>query len=151
MTPERRKRLSIDVLARKKPVTDLSKENGVSRKFLYKQAAEADEALTRTFETKEKDEDVLFYIPVTKAWVKRTIVALILICHASFRNAAEFMNDVIGHKISVGTVHNIVNEVVPVARCINDSYPNFTTQPPLNPYFHPSNNHNYLISIYRDR
>jgi hypothetical protein len=122
MAPERRKRLAVNVLSQKEPVTDMAEENGVSRKFLYKQAEKADDALTQAFETEEKEKDVLFYIPVTKAWIKGVIVSLVLICHASLRNAVEFFNDVIGYQTSVGTVHSIIKEMVPIARHINEAY-----------------------------
>ena len=41
--PNQRKLLALDVLQRTQPVSHLAQDNGISRKFLYQQAAEASE------------------------------------------------------------------------------------------------------------
>ena len=41
--PNRRKQLALEVLQRTQPVSHLAQDNGVSRKFLYQQAAKASE------------------------------------------------------------------------------------------------------------
>jgi hypothetical protein len=45
LAPAQRASLSVEVLARKEPVTRLAQRSGVSRKFLYQQAHKASEAL----------------------------------------------------------------------------------------------------------
>ena len=45
------------------------------------------------------DDDVLFYLPVTKAWIHQVALSLTLICHSSYRGVVEFMR---GHS---GRVH----------------------------------------------
>ena len=65
---------------------------------------------------------VLFYLPVTKAWLRQLVLALVLICHSSFRGVVELLRDVFDYRLSVGTVHNIVHSAVTDARTINQQY-----------------------------
>lgn len=117
--PEERKRLSLQVLARTEPVTSLSAKNGVSRKFLYHQAEKAEEALDEAFAPSLADDEVLFYFPVTKKWIRQFVLALVLICHSSFRGVMELLRDLFDYPISLGSVHNIVKEATEKAREIN--------------------------------
>jgi hypothetical protein len=123
LSPDQRKDLAIQMITGNESVTELSKQNGVSRKFLYKQAEKAHEAIDLAFCEKEDEgeEKVLFHIPVTKSWLRQVVLALVLICHSSYRGVAQFFRSILDTSVSVGTVHNIVKEVVPKARQINDS------------------------------
>jgi len=107
------------VLARKEPVIRIAERNDVSRKFLYHQAAKADSALNKVFESKAGADDVLFYLPVTKSWLWQFVLALILICRSSIRGVVELLRDLFQVRISVGTVHNITRTCVEKARTIN--------------------------------
>ena len=68
---------------------------------------------------KPKDEDVLFYLPVTKAWLRQLVLALVLVCHAPYRAVVELFRDLLDWGISLGTVHNIVRSAVEPARAIS--------------------------------
>ena len=39
------------------------------------------------------DNKVLFYLPVTKAWLRQLVLALILICHSSLRGVVALLRD----------------------------------------------------------
>lgn len=119
---EERAQLSIQVLSRTEPVSELAKRHQVSRKFLYQQADKASEAIQEAFKSQSKDEEVMFYLPVTKAWLKQVVLGLILLCHSSFRGVVEFFRDLFDLPLSVGTVHNIVEEAIPQAQKINALY-----------------------------
>ena len=54
-----RQSLAIKVLARTQPVSELARQEGVSRKFLYRQAEKACEALEDAFFTETDDHKVL--------------------------------------------------------------------------------------------
>src|SRR6516225_3182781 len=98
-------------------------EHPVSHKFVYQQAAKAEQALDHAFTTPDADVDrVLFHLPVTKAWLQQLTLGLILICHSSYRGVVELYRDLFDSALSVGTVHNFVHRVVPLARRRNDSY-----------------------------
>jgi len=72
----------------------LAQNYGVSRKFLYQQAAKASDALDDVFMPSADDQKVLFYLPVTKNWIRQFVLALVLICHSSFRGVVEILEDV---------------------------------------------------------
>ncbi|MCP4396320.1 MAG: hypothetical protein GY801_03280 [bacterium] len=108
-------------MAHTEPVTNVAQQHQVSRKFLYQQAEKADTALETAFAEPANGQKVLFYLPVTKAWIRMCVVALLLICRSSYRGVIEFLRDILDVKMSIGTVHNIVNAVVPHAQGINQA------------------------------
>jgi hypothetical protein len=119
LLPQQRRDLAIQVLAGAQPVAELADQHEVSRKFLYQQAVTARDALTHAFDPEPKDEDVLFHLPVTKAWLRQLVMGLVLICHAPYRAVVELFRDLFDWRISLGTVHNIVRSAVEPARAIS--------------------------------
>jgi transposase-like protein len=79
---EARKNLAIESLSETKTITQLAKREGVSRKYLHLQKKVAIEALDDAFAAKEET-DVLFNLPVTKAWLNQAVLGLTLVCHSS--------------------------------------------------------------------
>ena len=121
--PQQRQDLAIQVLAGAETVSELAREHEVSRKFLYQQVHTAEKALSASLRTlQRRPDDVLFYLPVTKAWLRQLVLALVLICHSSSRGVVELLRDLFDYRISLGTVHNIVHSPVPHARRINQQY-----------------------------
>lgn len=122
LTPPQRQRLALDALTDATPIAQLAQQHRVSRKFIYHQAHKAQQALDDTFTTDRpvRDDRVLFYLPVTKAWVRQFVLALVLIGHSSYRGVTELLRDLFDFHLSVGTVHNIVEQAVAIARPINE-------------------------------
>ncbi|HEY6923351.1 MAG TPA: hypothetical protein VI653_07780 [Steroidobacteraceae bacterium] len=123
--PDQRQELAVKVLARAQPVSDLARELQVSRGFVYRQAHTADKALQRVFAPRagdDGDDAVLFYLPVTRAWLRQLVLALVLICRSSYRGVIAVFRDLFDLRISLGTVHNIIRSAVGPARAINQSY-----------------------------
>jgi len=120
MAPSRRQVLAVAGMARKQPVSDLARENDVSRNFIYDQIEKANRALDAAFHP-EKDDDqrVLFNIPVTKQWIRQVVLSAILDCHSSGRGVKDFIQNVLDSEIAVGTIHNIVMAAVQKARLVN--------------------------------
>ena len=80
MTPPQRRQLALEALARSETVSRLAGEHAVSRKFVYRQAAKAQEALDAVFSPAEgHHQKVLFHLPVTKAWLRQLILGLTLL------------------------------------------------------------------------
>jgi hypothetical protein len=52
--------------------------------------------LDDVFMSAAAEDDVLFELVVTKAWLCQMIVALALICRGSYRGVIEFMRDLLG-------------------------------------------------------
>jgi hypothetical protein len=114
-----RAELAILALARSEPISGLAAQHGVSRKFVYAQKHKARCALDEAFLCAATDEAVLFEIQVTKRWLRRVIVALALMCRSSYLGILEFVRDVLGWPISIGTVHNVLLAAAQQARVIN--------------------------------
>jgi hypothetical protein len=123
MTPPQRRQLALDTLAGIQTVSGLAHEHHVSRNFVYRQAAKAEEALDAAFtaggDGEPGQERVLFYVPVTKSWLRQVALGLTLTCHSSFRGVVEFFGDLLDYPISVGTVHTILQDAVKQARPYN--------------------------------
>ena len=116
-----RKDLALRVLAKTEPVSHIASQHQVSRKFLYQQGHKAEQALEEAFTKSTDEQAVLFYLPVTKAWLFQLILALILICHASYRGIVELFRDLFALSISIGTIHNRVKSAATTAAKINQS------------------------------
>ena len=115
LDPSQRQHLAIAALEGTRPISDLAAEHQVSLEFVYQQADKADQALRSAFDPEVPDNRVLFYLPVTKAWLRQLVLALVLICHCSYRGVIELFRDLFDSSISVGNVHNIVASAVPLA------------------------------------
>jgi hypothetical protein len=121
LSPASRKRLAIEVLSKAKPISHLADQHQVSRKFLYEQRHKADAALDEVFSDAKKEQEVLFYLPVTQTWLFQLILALILICHCSYRGVVELLRDLFDLPISVGTIHNRLQVAAEQAAAIKQS------------------------------
>jgi hypothetical protein len=111
--------LAVQALARQRSLRCLAGEVGVSRNFVYRQADIAQAALDKAFAPQTSNDRVLFHLPVTRAWLRQVALGLILINHSSYRGVVEFCRDLLDVNMSVGTVHNIVQQALGQARAHN--------------------------------
>lgn len=65
-------------------VSDIAQEHNCSRTTVYAQKEKVLSAVNQAFE--EDDSGVLYYIPVTKDFIKQVVLSLFLICQSSYRN-----------------------------------------------------------------
>jgi len=114
-----RKDLAIEALARSETVSDLAARHGVSRKFVYQQTRKAVAALDDAFSPATPDDEALFEVAVTKAWLRQVIVALALIRRSSYRGVVEFLRDLLGLPVSLGCVHDVHQSATRQASAIN--------------------------------
>jgi len=114
-----RKDLAIQALAQSATISNLAARHGVSRKFVYQQTHKAVAALDDAFLSATPDHEVLFEVAVTKTWLRQAIVGLALICHSSYRSVVEFMRDLLGLPVSIGTVHHVLQSATRQADIIN--------------------------------
>jgi hypothetical protein len=121
--PGQRLTIGVQALAGQQSITTLAEEFDVSRKFVYRQADIAQAALEDAFSSAVADDQVLFYLPVTKAWLRQVTLALLLICHSSYRGVIEFCRDLLAVKLALGTIYNIVHDAVTKARFHNQCIP----------------------------
>jgi hypothetical protein len=122
MEPRQRQNLALQALVGTETIRGLAGHHGVSRKFVYRQVAKAEEALQEAFPPHQApgEDRILFHLPVTKAWLRQVVLGLTLICHSSIRGVAELFGDVFDYPISVGTVYAILLDAVEQARSYND-------------------------------
>ena len=115
--PQERQALAVDALAGTQAISQLAEERDVSRKFVYQQAQKAERALQEAFAPDTPaDDKVLFTIPVTKRWLRRFILAVLLICHGSYRGVVELLRNVFNYSLSVERVHALAHEAMERAR-----------------------------------
>src|SRR3954454_8018513 len=115
-----RKDLAIQALAGSETVRDLAARHGVSRKFVYQQTNKASAALDEAFSPVVRDDEVLFELAVTGAWMRQVIVGLTLICRSSYRGVVEFLRDLLGLPVSLGHVHDVLQAATRQASVVND-------------------------------
>ena len=121
LPPETRQQIAIEALAKSKPISHLAAEHQVSRKFVYQQGNKAKLALHDSFEPIPPDNQVLFYLPITKTWLFQLILALVLICHSSIRGVVELFRDIFDIAISASTGHNRLSDAAKTATAINEA------------------------------
>lgn len=119
LSATQRQELALAAIKGAESISELSRQQGVSRKFLYEQKAKAEHALEEAFTPSTKDDEVLFYLPVTKAWLRQLVLGLMLYCYAPYRGVVALFRDLLDTSISIGTVHNIMTHAVEQARTIN--------------------------------
>jgi hypothetical protein len=120
LDPVQRQTLAIAALSGVQSITCLAQDYQVSRKFVYQQSDQAARALEETFAPAPEDDDlVLFYLPVTEAWLRRFILALLLICHSSYRGVFELLRDLFGFTRSLGYIHHVAHTAMDRARVLN--------------------------------
>lgn len=119
--PDARQQLALEALAGTEPLSQLARQHQVSRKFLYRQTDKARQALQEAFVPEKDDQDqVLFYLPVTKSWIEQLVLGLALECHSSMRGVQGLLDGLFDYSISLGKVHNILRDAVSRARTVNE-------------------------------
>lgn len=119
--PSQRAMIGVQAVAGVQNISSLAQEHDVSRKFVYQQAAIAQDALDEAFASAGAlaEDQVLVQLPITKNWLRQATLGLLLICHGAYRGVVEFCHDLLGVNLSIGTVHNIVQDAVAKARVHN--------------------------------
>ena len=111
-----RQQLALDALAGQ-AISALADQHQVSRKFVYQQLGHAHDALDQAFASPAaQPPQLLFWLPVTKPWLRQLVLGLTLICHSSVRGVHELLADLFDYSLSVGSIHNILQQAVANAR-----------------------------------
>ena len=63
---------------------------------------------------------MIYYLPVTKTWIAQLVLELMFLGHASYRNIAMMLKDLLDYDISLGSIHNIFINAVEEARQISE-------------------------------
>jgi hypothetical protein len=118
--PPQRQALALAALTAARPLTHLAAAYRVSRKFVYQQRDRAERALTQAFAPAPPEPDrVLFWLPVTDRWLRRLILALLLVCHSSYRGVSELLRDLFHVRLALGTIHALARAAMDRAAARN--------------------------------
>ena len=118
LSPDARQQIALAALSGQS-ISRLASDHEVSRKFVYQQIDRAHEGIDHAFAPSTPPNDVLFHLPVTKLWLRQLVLGLVLTCHSSLRGVCELLADVFDTSLSLGSVHNIVQQAVAPARAVN--------------------------------
>jgi hypothetical protein len=119
LTPQQRLHIARDVLAGT-PISELARQYHVSRKFIRAQRRIALDALDNAFMPQLPDhQQVLFHLPVTRAWLEQLSLSLVLTCHSSLRGVHEILRDLFDVHKSVGAIHALVEHAIATAGTLN--------------------------------
>ncbi len=121
LSPAVRQAIAIQALSKSQPISHIADELQVSRKFVYQQANQVQEVLSQSFAPSPNAPDILFHLPITKTWLFQLILALVLICHCSYRGVVELFRDLFDLNVSIGTIHNRLQSAAALATEINQS------------------------------
>lgn len=113
--------IGLKALKGQEKITQISQFHKCSRTTVYAQKDKALSAVNKAFDSGEESE-VLFYIPVSKEWIKQVVLALCLVCQSSYRNIILFFLYILDYPISIGSIFNIIDEASVKAQAINSSY-----------------------------
>jgi len=85
LSPTTRQQLALDAIAGQ-PITTLANQQQVSRKFVYQQLHHAHDALDQAFNPTDSDPpQLLFWLPVTKPWLRQFVAELFLLASSPGR------------------------------------------------------------------
>ena len=98
-----------------------ARKNEVCRNTVYALKDKAISAINDLFVDRD-DHSVLFYLPVSRAFIHQVVLALILICKSSYRDVMQFIHDIFDLPVSLGNVAKIVDIASHRAESINRSY-----------------------------
>src|SRR5262245_35020795 len=115
-----RQQLALDALAGV-PISQIAADNHVSRKFVYRQLHRAHQGLQQAFDPPASPKDLLFWLPVTRPWLRQLVLGLVLVCHSSLRGVGELLADLFDYPLSVGTAHNVLSQAVAKAFSANSA------------------------------
>jgi hypothetical protein len=112
--------MALDALKETQSITTISKQYGCSRTSVHQQKNILINSVSKAFQP--ENNEMLFSLPVTKQFMLQMVLALHLICKASYRDIQFFLQTMFNYSLSLGSVFNIIDEASDTAVAINQSY-----------------------------
>ena len=116
-----KKSLSVEAV-RSTNITKTANDYNTTRKTVYHYKDKALNAINNAFSTQSHDDKVLYHLPITKDYIKMTIVSLHGIAKVSERDIQSVIECLFDYSISTGTINGVLNDISLKARAINSSY-----------------------------
>ena len=122
MSGQKRAELAIEAIKHNQPITELSAEHNVSLSFLYDQKDKAVSAINDKFISPiiEEDEKPIYYIAITKSWIKQFIICLAMHCRGSIRGIQQTLKDMVNYNASLGHISQSITADSAQAKGINE-------------------------------
>ena len=114
-----KREIALEAIKREHTIVEIARRYECSRNTVYEQQEIALIAANHAF---EKEEDVLFYLPVTKDFIHATVVDLYVGCKVSTRDIICHLKNTMDYHLSLGSVTNILDSASEKASSINSSY-----------------------------
>ena len=115
-----RQGIAIKAVSGNAPISHVANTHGTGRKFVYKQKEKALNGISKAFENHpDGDKKVLFFLPITKAWIWQFILALVLIARAPYQGVIEILRNLFDYAISKGSIHTVVYTALEKSKEIN--------------------------------
>lgn len=111
--------IALEAIKKEYAITDIARRYECSRNTVYEQQKIALTAANEAF--KVADDDVFFYLPVTKNYIHSVIVDLFT-KKTSHRDIQSFLETSFNYSLSLGSVFNVLNAAGDRAIDINSSY-----------------------------
>jgi hypothetical protein len=112
--------IGLQAISRNQPIIDIAQQYDCSRTTVYKQQEKIIQAANKAYES--ENNEILYYIPVTKEFIQKIVVGLFLICKSGYRDIMFFLKDIINYDLSLGSVFNTLDEFADKAILLNQSY-----------------------------
>jgi hypothetical protein len=112
--------MAIEVIRRQETMKAIAEKFNCSRTTVHEQKNLALNAVSNSFAKDNKD--VLFTIAVTHEFIRQVVVALFVICGASYRSILYFLTCIFNYNLALGSVFNLLDEAADKAIKINESY-----------------------------
>jgi hypothetical protein len=121
LPPEQQKAIGQKAISESN-ISHIAQYHQVSRNTVYAQQRRAQSAMNDEFLASTPDDKVLFHIPITKVFLHQMVIALLMICKASYRDCILFMRDVFDTEMCIGTIFNIHETACQKAISLNACY-----------------------------
>ena len=88
-------------------ISNIAEHHKVARNTVYSQKRTAIKAINDAFADEGK---TVKSFPLTKAFISQIIVALYLVCKASYRDIIQFFKDCFDYSVSLGYICNLLDD-----------------------------------------
>lgn len=121
LSPECKKSIGLQAISENN-ISHIARLHQVCRNTVYTQKQTTQTAVNEAFMDQDPDNQTLFHLPVTKAFLHQVVLGILLICKGSYRSAQMFLHDLFDTDMCIGTIFNIHSRACHKAAEINASY-----------------------------
>lgn len=99
MSNAEKKSLALKAITGEQTIASIANDHQVSRQFVSHQKQKIMTAVNDAFNDEADDDKVLYKIPVTKNWIKQSVISLALDCRSSFRGIMKSIKNIFDYDL----------------------------------------------------